>query len=233
MRTRRAFTLIELLVVIAIIAILAAILFPVFAQAREMARSASCKSTLKQIITATAIYVQDYDETLPPAWYDVWEGSFGHPRYMPETLQPYVKNGQVWRCPTDPQKLGRADYDASLPDLIVSYGYNALGLSPHIYGGGSARSLAAFTKPSETVAFVDHGRALALPSDMSQTGSGLWHHERANAAFLDGHVRAMKREVLLEQVAQEDGIALPALEADYWWGRVANPGSAFRLWNCY
>src|SRR5579875_1263967 len=94
--TRRGFTLIELLVVIAIIAILAAILFPVFAQAREKARQISCLSNLKQIGTGISMYVQDYDETFfqlpyttdPPhltAWSDL--------------VQPYIKNTAVFTCP--------------------------------------------------------------------------------------------------------------------------------------
>lgn len=102
---RRGFTLIELLVVIAIIAILAAILFPVFAQAREKARSISCLSNSKQIGTAHYMYSQDYDETLLP-WFvrsglarDEWR----HDLYSwVQLLQPYIKNG----APVDPPMAG-------------------------------------------------------------------------------------------------------------------------------
>src|SRR5579859_210263 len=97
--SRRAFTLIELLVVIAIIAILAAILFPVFAQAREQARRTACLSNTKQAGLAFMMYVQDYDETTPcltqqwqggPTWViiDFWN-----------LFQPYIKNTQVFLCP--------------------------------------------------------------------------------------------------------------------------------------
>jgi prepilin-type N-terminal cleavage/methylation domain-containing protein len=98
MMRKHGFTLIELLVVIAIIAILAAILFPVFAQAREKARQATCISNLKQIGTAAMMYVQDYDERYPlfsfaactPTYTAVWTNE----------LMPYTKNDQVYVCPS-------------------------------------------------------------------------------------------------------------------------------------
>jgi prepilin-type N-terminal cleavage/methylation domain-containing protein len=105
-RQQKAFTLIELLVVIAIIAILAAILFPVFAQAREKARQATCQSNLKQLGLAFLMYSEDYDETLPPAPYFhfIIENSNGS--YSGQSaLEPYIKNhpaqsrGTVWVCP--------------------------------------------------------------------------------------------------------------------------------------
>src|SRR4051794_36230743 len=120
MKRRGAFTLIELLVVIAIIAILAAILSPVFAQARDKARSATCVSNLKQIGTAITLYIQDYDEIMPgaaapPQDWTPYSGttyiqpplSNGNPaatspRWAMWTnlLQPYIKNWNVFRCPS-------------------------------------------------------------------------------------------------------------------------------------
>jgi len=93
-RMKRGFTLIELLVVIAIIAILAAILFPVFAQARESARKTSCLSNVKQIDLAIQMYVNDYDEVLPTS---STGGMIGEPTYM---AQPYMKNYGILFCPS-------------------------------------------------------------------------------------------------------------------------------------
>jgi len=114
MRTRNhAFTLIELLVVIAIIAILAAILFPVFAQAREKARAISCVSNHKQIALGILMYIQDYDETFPRHYYSNGSTSLTDPPFSPNTpdnivgwneaIYPYVKNVQLFRCPDSPR----------------------------------------------------------------------------------------------------------------------------------
>jgi prepilin-type N-terminal cleavage/methylation domain-containing protein/prepilin-type processing-associated H-X9-DG protein len=110
-RKNRGFTLIELLVVIAIIAILAAILFPVFAQAREKARSAGCLSNCKQLGTAVMLYVQDYDEVYPVHGYNGnnrmlvtnYDGSTKRTKVSwPTQFYPYVKNYKVFTCPSDP-----------------------------------------------------------------------------------------------------------------------------------
>ena len=109
--SRKAFTLIELLVVIAIIAILAAILFPVFAKAREKARQSSCQSNMKQVALSLMQYNQDYDETLVRWYYDLGAGNgptdplgsqwSGGGRYSWQNLlYPYMKNAQIWVCPS-------------------------------------------------------------------------------------------------------------------------------------
>jgi prepilin-type N-terminal cleavage/methylation domain-containing protein len=99
---RRGFTLIELLVVIAIIAILAAILFPVFAKAREKARQASCLSNMKQLTSAVLMYVQEYDNVMPSQW-SYWVAVMTTPPngfgfYL---FNPYIKNDKIWVCPSD------------------------------------------------------------------------------------------------------------------------------------
>jgi prepilin-type N-terminal cleavage/methylation domain-containing protein/prepilin-type processing-associated H-X9-DG protein len=106
-RKRKGFTLIELLVVIAIIAILAAILFPVFAQAREKARQTSCGSNMKQIMTGVKMYDADYDEQSPQYWFNAPDALRNFRTWM-ETVQPYVKNRDVWQCPSASKNL--ADY---------------------------------------------------------------------------------------------------------------------------
>jgi len=127
LRPKRGFTLIELLVVIAIIAILAAILFPVFARARENARKSTCQSNLKQIAQGTLMYVQDYDERFPYLYrYDGPSvtfhpnGSHGNGYYLDwiDLVYPYVKNEQAFKCPSE-----------SSVDYHDCYGYNRVGLN--------------------------------------------------------------------------------------------------------
>src|SRR5437868_2549127 len=129
-RKSSAFTLIELLVVIAIIAILAAILFPVFAQARAKARAISCLSNVKQVGTAFHMYVQDYDETTPSMW-----GGYGPCQPSGDGcsqewwygLYPYMKNVQLVYCP-DRTDGSAGDYNARGQALGINhysgYGYN-------------------------------------------------------------------------------------------------------------
>ena len=113
---RRAFTLIELLIVIAIIAILAAILFPVFAQAREKARSTSCLSNLKQIGLATTMYAQDYEETMPIATYGIIDPKLGLVQFpWSDALQPYSKSRLIIQCPDQPVTGDPDGFDTATP----------------------------------------------------------------------------------------------------------------------
>ena len=122
MSTRKGFTLIELLVVIAIIAILAAILFPVFARAREKARQTSCLSNLKQLGTSVLMYAQDYDEMYP---LDLSTGAADQvPGTWPNRVMPYVKNNQLFKCASD-SRTPNADF-TGCRTIAESYCWNAL-----------------------------------------------------------------------------------------------------------
>jgi prepilin-type N-terminal cleavage/methylation domain-containing protein/prepilin-type processing-associated H-X9-DG protein len=213
---RKAFTLIELLVVIAIIAILASILFPVFARARENARRASCMSNLKQINLGMLQYTQDYDEHYP--MYRPGASTAARPYGWADAIQPYLKSEQIFQCPSD--SAGPNDdptYNGSTSSGYTDYAYN-------LWIGGyrvvasvdksSGLSLSAFTEPSLSVVLIDHTTYSAdryvtgcTPSysscgyfrDATKTDTGLAkipggirHLDGANVAFADGHVKWYK-----------------------------------------
>ncbi|MEN6643201.1 MAG: prepilin-type N-terminal cleavage/methylation domain-containing protein [Armatimonadia bacterium] len=211
---RRGFTLIELLVVIAIIAILAAILFPVFAKAREKARQASCLSNCKQLAIACLSYAQDFDERIVKGRIPDWQGPGITYYSMIQQLNPYVKNSQVFDCPSSSAK-SYVGYNGCL-----SYPLNSL-----IMGV----SLGTIQTPSETVMMGDAtvnrymgGWDFYSPSrgrrpdklDGSDFPAG-WnsnttpntqnyvyfnfaerHNDMGNVNFVDGHAKAMKYETL-------------------------------------
>jgi prepilin-type N-terminal cleavage/methylation domain-containing protein/prepilin-type processing-associated H-X9-DG protein len=200
---RRGFTLIELLVVIAIIAILAAILFPVFAQARESARKASCQSNLKQIATGFLMYNQDYDEVMPPwtgnATGKYEGGAFGLQHMYPSLVGPYIKNGvvvtnpatgagtlgQVWACPSSKGSLFAASN-------TYAYNYYVLGglsnanptagrPAPFDPSYNTPAPLAALGRPAETILILDGAQLCRGPFGVSPAGyyttsvnSGVW-----------------------------------------------------------
>lgn len=197
---RRGFTLIELLVVIAIIAILAAILFPVFAKAREKARQSSCQSNLKQIALAEMQYVQDYDEMFPTS-HRVPDGD-GYQRHWLILLQPYVKNTQLFRCPSDGGVAARWSNDPN--NFATSYGQNyqlssfALGsvVSPSttILNAelGAAQTVTGVTMP---IVALEGAWILDDPinarSDTNWAAPNPRHGDMANFNFVDGHVKTM------------------------------------------
>ena len=152
---RKGFTLIELLVVIAIIAILAAILFPVFARAREAARSTACKSNLKQILLASAMYAQDYDEIIVSSFgrYKRINPANGDNNwvYWPGLIHPYTRNTDIYRCPHWVGVLRPEPFPENAQ--IVSYGHqhNNMGW------GLPAPSLALIERPAETIYYSDTG----------------------------------------------------------------------------
>ena len=214
-KRRRGFTLIELLVVIAIIAILAAILFPVFARARENARRSSCQSNLKQIGLGFMQYTQDYDERLPAAGtasnstLDDAIVSAGWRGYISNPLMPYIKSQQIWSCPSDPNNNQNQGVSGPVADprfYKVSYGYNYSGT-----GGGYANgmpscsnSIAAMQRPSQFLLLWDSENRWAdgtnfWPRDVTQYlaknyKSHARHLETAGYLWADGHVKAQRLE---------------------------------------
>jgi type II secretion system protein G len=182
---RRGFTLIELLVVIAIIAILAAILFPVFARAREKARQTSCLSNVKQLALGLDMYMTDADDTFPPAVYGT--PTLSQCWTTMELLAPYLKSAQIERCPSDPDG---SVYFAMGPSLIpgtarYSYGWNKalMAYRLSIMPMGTIRTLAEVPYPSETTTFFDgHMRGMGVYTAFRHNGG-------ANVAFVDGHAK--------------------------------------------
>jgi prepilin-type N-terminal cleavage/methylation domain-containing protein/prepilin-type processing-associated H-X9-DG protein len=163
MRSRQrvaAFTLIELLVVIAIITILAAILFPVFARARENARRAGCQSNLKQIALGIFQYTQDYDEKLPVLMVND-SPSPTAPFGWADALQPYLKSTQIFQCPSEKHAtpVGTAAPFIGLPNPEAR-GYTDYFMNNEAFqndGRGLGRSIAQFSYPAQTVLLGDTG----------------------------------------------------------------------------
>lgn len=206
---RKGFTLIELLVVIAIIAILAAILFPVFARAREKARQASCQSNLKQLALATKMYMQDYDDRCPPRWH-----AYNTAFRIPSMIHPYVQNTGIFECPSWSVTRTRpvvGTYNVSYcwpggaPAHPMSGGVctvcnRTCSINRFPFNGYDCRKLAQFTAPASTIMihelkWVEHvdldNRLHSHAVARSQDEDYLYHNGMANYAFFDGHVKSM------------------------------------------
>jgi prepilin-type N-terminal cleavage/methylation domain-containing protein/prepilin-type processing-associated H-X9-DG protein len=179
---KKGFTLIELLVVIAIIAILAAILFPVFARARENARRSSCSSNLKQIGLGLMQYTQDYDEK----YIRFGENNSGGVPNWTQAVQPYVKSTQMFVCPSNPNsganKAAAGTYQGiAYPEIRRSYGMNRN--AP--LSEGSVASPATKIYVSESVAEWD----LEVVGELDRHWAG--HLATANYLYFDGHVKSL------------------------------------------
>lgn len=150
-KNHQAFTLIELLVVIAIISILAAILFPVFARARENARRTSCLSNLKQVALGVRMYGQDYDERMPAERRDAMSDadiSQSNPYGWADALQPYLKSTQIFQCPSETNSDGS---DLAYGTFIKGGGYSDYWINRRVLGAADAE----FSAPSLTILLGD------------------------------------------------------------------------------
>ncbi len=220
MARKWGFTLIELLVVIAIIAILAAILFPVFARTREKARQASCLSNLKQLALAMQMYAQDYDETWPMSSYWLpgdddnayaWDFTFNWSTMNSSLglIGSYTRSGQISACPS---AQGLYSFDRE----YTGYAYNTTYLGGEGQWGTGAllhpsATLGEVQRPAETVLLAESaywstwsyvGMAannfLRAPSDSMYAWIGpnvhFRHNGTANVAYCDGHVKAVSQK---------------------------------------
>lgn len=232
---RNGFTLIELLVVIAIIAILAAILFPVFAKAREAARGTSCLSNMKQVATSLIMYSQEYDSSYPCAdpgfaismgdpngeFYNGHgaPGTAGYLDYMLNysvraQLQGYTKSQSIWKCPSD----SACDPKGTIGKRIVSYHYSFNLARGAIIGSAYPQYTAFhtftendFSYPSQLIAFHE----LSIFHDFRQVPAHSWVPNKSlmswamdakiNLAFLDGHAKAYPVDRGLRRAAYGSG----------------------------
>jgi prepilin-type N-terminal cleavage/methylation domain-containing protein len=212
MRRKRGFTLIELLVVIAIIAILAAILFPVFAQAREAARKTSCLSNTKQIGSAVMMYLQDYDEMFALNIYLM--GATGQVYTFYDAHIPYTKNVGILQCASEPNSqdwplfLSTCGYPFQSAGNFRYFSYNGNyclfqhGTGNALFGAGArpARSIASVPRPADQPVFFDGKLDCAFNSPIYNTGAppmapGILpprHHEGVSVAYADGHSKFQK-----------------------------------------
>ncbi len=197
---RRGFTLIELLVVIAIIAILAAILFPVFARARENARKTNCQSNEKQVAMGYLMYTQDYDGVLPLPHYQAADGSNIGPA---DVVQPYIKNWQSLYCPS----LGQ--YQANnLPRSGCAGGATCWGgvilTNYHMPNCFFKQNIDTYRQsPANTAFLLENWRGclcVTVCNGGLAADAGSWqslrfpHMDGMNVAFLDGHVKYVAKQ---------------------------------------
>jgi len=187
MTRKTGFTLIELLVVIAIIAILAAILFPVFARAREKARQTTCTSNVRQLMTATAMYVSDYDGLYPMSAYFT---TLGVSTFNTAVI-PYVKNDQLAQCPSEPQAMDVvamfALFGGPVPGTprYTSYTTNAAVFAVGYFGQPPVDE-SQIPRPAETILLYDGNVTQTQEMPVQARHNGTF-----SAGYADGHVKSV------------------------------------------
>jgi prepilin-type N-terminal cleavage/methylation domain-containing protein/prepilin-type processing-associated H-X9-DG protein len=201
-KVERAFTLIELLVVIAVIAILAALLLPSLARAKEKGKQTYCNNSVRQQALATFMYAEDFHDTLPPV---AFQDANGNQINWPELLDPYLRSARIHLCPTD--EKARTN----------SYGLNELAFVDLTDADSSAPNrLSAFKRPAATVLMGDLGtdedlttlrpdtlKMVAPGSDINDDKDArpvARHSNRCDLGFMDGHSGTMRlREFYVSQ----------------------------------
>ena len=216
MSRRSGFTLIELLVVIAIIAILAAILFPVFARARAKAQQTSCLNNVKELSLSTLMYCSDYDSKSPPEYQagpptNGWGGGTGG------CIYPYVKNPQIFLCPSDPKIPPAGTGSASYVNGACSYAMN--------FNPAQPLSLDHYVYPAQRMLigeFNDPGRFGfgGVDPNGSATFVATWHQSGANVSYTDGHAAW----ILQTAVPAYCGTAAACSSASCWFWNGLDPG---------
>ncbi|MCC7492385.1 MAG: DUF1559 domain-containing protein [Fimbriimonadaceae bacterium] len=241
-KRRAGFTLIELLVVIAIIAILAAILFPVFAKAREKARQSTCLSNNKQMGLAMMQYIQDYDETFPasaetdeiwPFWISSYIG--GRPQNWSG------QRGNIYVCPSNLQGITVTASKLNIyAAAVAGWGITPSGSGDYLYHcsyslndatipettGGSA-ALAAWISPAECYLFLEGTGEADIDSndvDLEDNEVFVGHNEGMNVTYIDGHVKWLKDSRVPTDNAIYDGQGSPVYYRD--------DNTARTPWNC-
>jgi prepilin-type N-terminal cleavage/methylation domain-containing protein/prepilin-type processing-associated H-X9-DG protein len=222
---RRGFTLIELLVVIAIIAILAAILFPVFAKARDRAQVTACMNNMKQIGIAVQMYLGDYDAKYPmnrlpptPGAPRPWDGS---PFNWHTELTPYVQSKDVWKCPSNALARQFPTVTEESKKFPISYSYNGAMFheSDSRHSGGAA-TIQSIKDPSGTLLVVESrgqwpdlgpwaldGYRSYIPAtgqENGKLGAFQTHDKRMNAVFADTHARSVTMKQTLDDDMWKD-----------------------------
>ena len=201
---RRAFTLIEQLVVISVLAVLAALLFPVFAKARERAKQTQCVSNLKQINTAVRIYMQDWDDKYPWAWSIYYLDYQGKSPSLSQLIEPYVRSEEVWKCPSDIGETfldGPQGYRQRTPPIYTmaehsSYSYLGRGFG-RTYGQVAGVPASRFPRPTETVMLLEprpwHGNYRTNENVLESPAL-------LNVLYCDGHVQQTTYKVAWRQI---------------------------------